>query len=80
VSPFYFRGIVMDIMKRFNAKDVYMLSNKVRGTVDGKVVVLARLYNDTWVLTDEGKQVECAEEVQEAPAPVVKTNTRKSKK
>ena len=30
------------------------LANKLRAVVDGKVVILARLENDTWTMTDAG--------------------------
>jgi hypothetical protein len=33
------------------------LANKLRATVDGKLVILARLEGESYVLTDEGHQL-----------------------
>lgn len=37
--------------------DGFILANKIRATVDGKVVILARLHGDKWVMTDDGAKL-----------------------
>lgn len=37
--------------------DGYILANKIRATVDGKIVILARLHGDKWVMTDDGAKL-----------------------
>ena len=45
---------VIDLMARLNGEFV---SNKVRATIDGKIVILARMNGDEWVYTDEGQEL-----------------------
>lgn len=45
---------VIDLMTRLNGE---VLSNKIRATVDGKIVVLARMEGTDWVYTDEGQEL-----------------------
>lgn len=45
---------VLDLMARLGGE---ILSNKVRATVDGKIVILARLTGEDWVYTDEGQEL-----------------------
>ena len=66
---------VIDLMTRLNGE---VLSNKIRATVDGKIVVLARMEGTDWVYTDEGQELANAHSnaaAEESKAP----RTRKAK-
>jgi hypothetical protein len=43
---------VIDLMTRLGGE---FLANKARATVDGKIVILARLVEHDWVYTEEGQ-------------------------
>ena len=43
---------VIDLLVRLDGE---ILANKARATIDGKIVVLARLSGEDWVYTDEGQ-------------------------
>jgi len=45
---------VFDLMNRLGGE---ILSNKVRVTVDGVVVIVARLNDQDWVLTEKGQEL-----------------------
>jgi hypothetical protein len=58
----------------------HFLANKLRATVDGKLVILARLEGEKWVFTDVGHR-EAAKANAAKPAQPAKTKaTRKSAK
>lgn len=45
---------VIDLMTRLNGE---IVANKARATIDGKIVILARLNGHDWVYTDEGQEL-----------------------
>jgi hypothetical protein len=45
---------VHDLLERLGGE---ILSNKARATVNGKIVILARMNGDDWVYTDEGQEL-----------------------
>lgn len=64
----------LELMKALGGE---VLANKARATVDGKVVILGRMIDNKWVITDEGaelaKKVNAATKpAQKAEAPAVK--------
>ncbi len=70
---------VIDLLARLNGE---ILSNKARATVDGKIVVLARMIGTEWEYTPEGQELANAHSNQvaaEAEVEVKTPRTRKSK-
>ena len=45
---------VLDLMARLGGET---LNNKIRATVDGKIVILARMQGVDWAYTDEGQEL-----------------------
>jgi hypothetical protein len=45
---------VIDLTTRLGGE---FLANKARATVDGKIVILARMNGSDWVYTDEGQEL-----------------------
>lgn len=45
---------VLDLLARLGGE---ILSNKARATVDGKIVILARMDGNNWVYTPEGQEL-----------------------
>jgi hypothetical protein len=45
---------VLDLIARLGGE---ILSNKARATVDGKIVILARLTGEDWIYTGEGQEL-----------------------
>jgi len=68
---------VIDLMARLNGE---VLSNKARATVDGKVVILARMNGTEWEYTPEGQELANAHSNQAVVEAETKaTRTRKPK-
>jgi hypothetical protein len=77
----------LELMKRLGGE---ALANKLRAKVDGKIVILARLEGEEYVLTDTGFKIaaelntmissEPEETVEEVPAKKTVTRTRKPNK
>jgi hypothetical protein len=68
---------VIDLMARLNGE---VLSNKARATVDGKVVILARMNGTEWEYTPEGQELANAHSNQAVVEAETKaTRTRKAK-
>lgn len=61
----------LELMARLNGQ---VLGHKIRATVDGNIVVLARMEGDGWTLTEQGQELankhsnEVAAEVASKPA------------
>lgn len=75
---------VLELMKALGGE---VLANKARATVGGKVVIIGRMIDGEWQITDEGsalaaeanKAVKVEEPVAEKPVKrTSKTNTRKA--
>lgn len=67
----------MDTMKLMDALGGHVLANKARATVDGKVVIIGRLYGDKWVTTDAGAKL--AAELNSKSAPAAKNEQKAAK-
>lgn len=70
---------VLDLLARLGGE---VLSNKARATVDGKIVILARLTGTEWEYTPEGQELaneHSNQAVAEAEVEVKVTRTRKPK-
>lgn len=70
---------VLDLLTRLGGE---VLSNKARATVDGKIVILARLTGTEWEYTPEGQELankHSNQAVAEAEVEVKVTRTRKTK-
>lgn len=66
----------LELMERLGGE---ILNNKVRATIDGEIVILARLNDQDWVFTDRGQELANLHSnlaVEEASAA---TKTRKTK-
>ena len=66
----------LELMERLGGE---ILNNKVRATIDGEIVILARLNDQDWVFTDKGQELANLHSnlaVDEASAT---TKTRKTK-
>lgn len=44
----------LELMERLGGE---ILNNKVRATIDGEIVILARLNDQDWVFTDKGQEL-----------------------
>jgi hypothetical protein len=69
----------LDLMSRLGGET---LNNKIRATIDGNIVVLARMIGTEWEYTPEGQELANAhsnQAVAEAEVEVKSTRTRKSK-
>ena len=66
---------VIDLLARLGGE---ILANKARATIDGKIVVLARLTGEDWVYTDEGQEL-ANEHSNEVVAEAKATKPRKAK-
>ena len=69
----------LDLMSRLGGET---LNNKIRATIDGKIVILARMIGTEWEYTPEGQELANAhsnQAVVEAEVEVKATRTRKSK-
>jgi hypothetical protein len=67
----------LELMDRLNGQ---VLGHKIRATVDGSIVVLARMEGDGWTLTEQGQELankHSNEVVAEAAAKPVKTRKPK---
>jgi len=69
----------LELMSRIGGET---LNNKIRASVDGKIVILARMIGTEWEYTPEGQELANAHSNQaevEAEVEVKATRTRKSK-
>ena len=75
----------LELMKRLGGE---ALANKLRAKIDGKIVILARLEGENYVLTDAGFNIAAElnaktpapEPVEEAPKKKTVTRSRKTEK